>query len=107
MKSSKKVPNGAAFHVVALSGGKDSTALALRLAEVEPREYLYVCTPTGDELPEMFDWWKSLGSILGSQIKPIMETTLKETIERHKCLPNFRMRFCTREIKIIPYRRFL
>jgi tRNA(Ile)-lysidine synthase TilS/MesJ len=27
-------------HVVALSGGKDSTALALRLAEVEPREYL-------------------------------------------------------------------
>ena len=27
------------IHVVALSGGKDSTALALRLAEIEPREY--------------------------------------------------------------------
>lgn len=35
------------LHVVALSGGKDSTAMALRLAEVEPREYTYVCTPTG------------------------------------------------------------
>ena len=37
-------------HIIALSGGKDSTALALRLAEVEPREYEYVFTPTGDEL---------------------------------------------------------
>lgn len=30
--------NGIA-HIVALSGGKDSTALALALAEREPREY--------------------------------------------------------------------
>ena len=29
-------------HVVALSGGKDSTAMALRLAEVAPRDYRYV-----------------------------------------------------------------
>ena len=40
-------------HVVALSGGKDSTAMALRLAEVEPQEYRYICTPTGRELPAM------------------------------------------------------
>ena len=48
-------------HVVALSGGKDSTALALRLAEVEPRDYIYVCTPTGNEPPEMFAHWNKLG----------------------------------------------
>ena len=47
-------------HVVALSGGKDSTALALRLAEVEPREYVYLCTPTGRELPEMEAHWTRL-----------------------------------------------
>ena len=29
-------------HIVALSGGKDSTAMALRLAEAEPRDYTYV-----------------------------------------------------------------
>lgn len=40
------------LHVVALSGGKDSTAMALRLREVEPREYTYICTPTGNELPQ-------------------------------------------------------
>jgi 3'-phosphoadenosine 5'-phosphosulfate sulfotransferase (PAPS reductase)/FAD synthetase len=95
------------WHVVALSGGKDSTAMALRLAEIEPRDYIYLCTPTGDELPEMFAWWNELGSILGSQIKPVMEMSLKECIEKNKCLPNFRMRFCTRQIKIEPYRRFL
>lgn len=95
------------FHVVALSGGKDSTALALRLIEVEPREYNFVCTPTGDELPEMWDWFKQLGCLLGKQIKPVMEISLKECIERNNMLPNFRARFCTREIKILPYRRFL
>lgn len=94
-------------HVVALSGGKDSTALALRLAEIEPRDYIYACTPTGDELPEMFDWWKQLGCLLGKQIKPIMETTLKQCVEQNQMLPNFRARFCTRQIKIEPYRRFL
>ncbi len=42
-------------HIIALSGGKDSTAMALRLAKVEPRDYEYVITPTGDELPEMIE----------------------------------------------------
>src|SRR5262245_37676527 len=52
-------------HVVALSGGKDSTAVALRLAEIEPREYVYLCTPTGDELPAMLAHWAQLEVLLG------------------------------------------
>jgi 3'-phosphoadenosine 5'-phosphosulfate sulfotransferase (PAPS reductase)/FAD synthetase len=95
------------LHVVALSGGKDSTALALLLAEREPRPYCYVCTPTGDELPEMFAHWRQLGERLGSRILPIIETTLKAAIESEKMLPNFRARFCTRKIKIEPYRNWL
>jgi hypothetical protein len=95
-------------HVVALSGGKDSTAMALRLAEIEPREYLYVCTPTGDELPEMFAHWRRLGELLGKQILPITyHTGLKGLIREQKMLPNFRARFCTRLLKIEPYRAFL
>jgi 3'-phosphoadenosine 5'-phosphosulfate sulfotransferase (PAPS reductase)/FAD synthetase len=91
------------FHLVGLSGGKDSTALALLLKERHPEiPYRFYCTPTGDELPEMFEWWKRLGELLGTRIIPIMQTTLLETIARNKALPNFRMRFCTRAIKIEP-----
>ena len=91
------------MHVVALSGGHDSTALSLLLREREPRPYHYVCTPTGDELPEMFAHWRNLGEILGQRIIPIMTMTLKQCIEREGMLPNFKARFCTRKIKITPF----
>lgn len=91
-------------HVIGLSGGKDSTALALRLAEVEPRDYVFLCTPTGDELPEMAAHWDSLECLLG---QPLMRLTadgldLKGLCERENMLPNWRARFCTRALKIEP-----
>lgn len=95
------------LHVIALSGGKDSTAMALRLAEVEPRDYTYVCTPTGDELPEMYAHWRRLGDLLGSQIIPVMGGTLNGLIAKEKMLPNFRARWCTRKLKIEPYAAWL
>jgi 3'-phosphoadenosine 5'-phosphosulfate sulfotransferase (PAPS reductase)/FAD synthetase len=94
-------------HVVALSGGKDSTAMALRLAEIEPRDYTYVCTPTGDELPEMFEHWNRLGVLLGKPILPVMGGTLQGLIEGYGALPNWRQRWCTRQLKIEPFARWL
>lgn len=95
------------LHVVALSGGDDSTCLSLLLAEREPRPYVYVCTPTGNELPEMFAHWRAIGERLGRRILPIMAGTLEKTIREQKTLPNFRMRFCTRILKIEPYHAWL
>lgn len=96
------------FHLVALSGGKDSTALALALRERHPETpFRFYCTPTGWELPEMFDWWNRLGEILGSKIIPIMGTSLGACIRDQKMIPNFRARFCTRIIKIEPARRMM
>lgn len=95
-------------HIVALSGGKDSTAMALRLAEVEPRDYVYVCTPTGNEPAAMFQHWRRLGQILGKPILPIMTGgTLRGAIERQRALPNWRQRWCTRMLKIEPYAAWL
>ena len=91
------------LHVVALSGGKDSTAMALRLAEVEPRQYTYVCTPTGNELPEMYRHWRLLGELLGAPILPVIGGTLDGVIESQQMIPNWRARFCTRMLKIEPY----
>jgi 3'-phosphoadenosine 5'-phosphosulfate sulfotransferase (PAPS reductase)/FAD synthetase len=92
------------LHVVALSGGGDSTCLAELLREREPRPYTYVCTPTGDELPEMFAHWRALGERFGRRILPVMAGSLKSLIASERCLPNFRMRFCTRKLKIEPSR---
>lgn len=82
--------------------------MALRLAEVEPRDYTYVCTPTGDELPELFDHWIRLGEMLGKRILPITAGVgLNGLIERWNALPNDRQRWCTRVLKIEPYRKWL
>ena len=95
-------------HIVGLSGGKDSTALSLRLAEVEPNCYTYVCNPTGDELPDMVEHWVNLKKILGKPILPVTSgTSLNGLIKRFDALPNFRMRWCTRMLKIDPFKQFL
>ena len=94
-------------HVVALSGGKDSTALALRLAEVEPRDYIYICTPTGNEPPEMFDHWRKLGELLGKPLTPVIGGSLAGLIRQQNALPNWRQRWCTRMLKIEPYAAWL
>jgi len=81
--------------------------MALRLMEVEPRDYTYVCTPTGDEPPEMFEHWLKLGKILGKAIQPIMGGTLSGLIVKQNALPNWRQRWCTRKLKIEPYAAWL
>ena len=90
-------------HVVGLSGGKDSTCLALALTELEPREYEYVFTPTGDELPELLAHIEKLERMLGQPIKRLgTGETLAQLVERMQMLPNFRARWCTRILKIEP-----
>ena len=80
-------------HVVALSGGKDSTALALALAEKEPRHYIYICTPTGDELPEMETHWDCLSRLLRSPVHRIDPgCSLTELIYRKNMIPNFNVK---------------
>lgn len=94
-------------HVVALSGGADSTAMSLRLKELHPEiEYEFVYTPTGDELPPMEAHWKNLSNIIGP-IKKLSTLTLFDVIEKKKAIPNFRMRFCTEVIKIKPFLKYM
>jgi 3'-phosphoadenosine 5'-phosphosulfate sulfotransferase (PAPS reductase)/FAD synthetase len=91
-------------HIVGLSGGKDSTALAIRLKELNPdANYLYVCTPTGDELPEMETHWNNLECILNQPIIKVHHPdyeSIYDLIDDFKMLPNFRARWCTRILKI-------
>ena len=63
-------------HVVALSGGKDSTAMALELNAREPRDYSYLITPTGNEPPEMVAHWSRLECLLGKSLTVVTRSTL-------------------------------
>ena len=90
-------------HIVAISGGKDSVAMALRLSEAEPRDYLFCITPTGRELPEMQAHWARLECLLGKPLTRIPGPSLVEAIVANNALPNWRMRFCTRLTKIEPF----
>jgi hypothetical protein len=95
-------------HIVGLSGGKDSTAMALALADQEPRAYTYVCTPTGDEFDEMIDHWRYLRDILPGRFVFLSSGhSLDGLIRHYSALPNWRQRWCTRQLKIEPTKDFL
>lgn len=94
-------------HIVALSGGKDSVAMALLLKEREPRPYTYVCTPTGNELPAMDEHWERLSTMLDAPIIRPPGKSLEELIQIQCALPNFQQRWCTRMIKLKPFEDFI
>lgn len=97
------------LEVVALSGGKDSSALALRLHELHPEiPYAYVFTPTGDEPHEMIQHWLRLSQLLDARLTPVTcGSSLVGLIKRQNALPNWRQRWCTRMLKIEPYANWL
>ena len=94
-------------HVVPVSGGKDSTCLAVLLREREPRPYVYVYTPTGDELPDMKQHMDRLREMLGEIDEVTFPGGLTGLIEHYGALPNNRQRWCTRQVKIQPFREWL
>ena len=102
-------------HILGLSGGKDSTALAILMSERHPEIPMsYLCTPTGDELPEMIGHWENLEGIIGRPIVRLTNThpdggpvTLDTLIRDFGALPNFRQRWCTRMLKIQPTRAYM
>jgi PP-loop superfamily ATP-utilizing enzyme len=92
--------------IVAFSGGKDSTAMALRMAETgENFSLLY--TATGNELPEVREHINKIVEYTGVDLIDLKAPTLSELIAEQNCLPNWRMRWCTRMIKIEPCIEYL
>lgn len=101
----KRDENGVA-HIIPVSGGKDSTCLALALMLMEPRPYTYIYTPTGDELPEMEAHIEKVESLIGEKILRISNGTLKSQIDANNMIPNVFARWCTRLLKLRPAGRF-
>jgi 3'-phosphoadenosine 5'-phosphosulfate sulfotransferase (PAPS reductase)/FAD synthetase len=95
-------------HILSLSGGKDSTALAIymrdRVADME-----YIFCDTGEELPETYAYLDKLETYLGRAIIRLNpERPFSHYLELYRgVLPDPRTRWCTRMLKIKPFEKFV
>lgn len=95
-------------HLLGLSGGKDSSALAIYLRDRVP-EMEYFFTDTGAELPETLEYIDMLEDYLG---KPIEKLNANKTFDyyfklHNNYLPSPRQRWCTINLKLIPFENFV
>jgi len=97
-------------HVIGISGGKDSAALAIWMKLHRPELDLeYFFCDTGEELPETYEYLTRLESFLG---KPIARLNADRPFEHWRkvyggYLPSKQMRWCTRQLKIRPLELWL
>lgn len=99
-------------HVLGLSGGKDSAALAIYLRDTYPEiheKIEYFFTDTGAELQEVYDFLDKLEAYLGKEIKRLSpERDFEHWLKLHNnYLPSPRQRWCTRMMKIKPFEAFV
>lgn len=94
--------------ILMLSGGKDSTALAIYMRERVPNME-YVFCDTDKELPETYEYLTKLEYFLG---KPIIRLKDDRGFDHWLevfggYLPSSNMRWCTRLLKMKPFERFI
>ncbi|WED22811.1 phosphoadenosine phosphosulfate reductase family protein [Vibrio sp. JC009] len=105
-------------HVLGLSGGKDSAALAIYMAREYPDiDIEYFFTDTGYELPEVYDFIDKLEAVLCKKILrlnhsermvngdvKVFDKILKE---HNNFLPSGRQRWCTIKMKLEPFEKWI
>lgn len=97
-------------HILALSGGKDSAALAVYMREAYPEiELEYVFTDSGCELPETYEFLDRIRALINIDI-----TVLKPKKDFdywvkyfNGVLPSPSNRWCTRLLKLDPYEEYV
>lgn len=95
-------------HILGLSGGKDSSALAVYMKDRVP-EMEYVFCDTQMELPETYDYIDKLEAFLG---KPIARLNPERGFDHWlrvygNYLPSSQMRWCTRQLKLKPLEQYV
>lgn len=97
-------------HVLGLSGGKDSAALAVYMRQRFPDlDIEYFFTDTGKELPEVYEFLGRLEGFLG---KPISRLNPDRDFDfwlnqYNNFLPSPQTRWCTRQLKLRPFEAWI
>ena len=98
------------MHVLGLSGGRDSAALAVYMRQRHPDlDIQYFFTDTGKELPEVYEFLGRLEGFLG---KPILRLNPDRDFDfwlkqYNNFLPSPQTRWCTRQLKLRPFEQWL
>ena len=102
--------SGLDWHVLGLSGGRDSAALAVHMRQNFPDlEIDYFFTDTGKELPEVHEFLGKLEGFLG---KPILRLNPDRDFDfwlrqYNDYLPSAQSRWCTRQLKLRPFEHWV
>lgn len=97
-------------HVLGISGGRDSAALAVYVRQHHPElDVEYFFTDTGKELPEVYEFLGRLEGFLG---KPIARLNPRRDFdfwlrEYNHFLPSAQTRWCTRQLKLAPFEQWV
>jgi len=97
-------------HVLGLSGGRDSAALAVYMRQHHPdQDIQYFFTDTGKELPEVYEFLGRLEGFLGKPIERLnpdrdFDFWLKQY---NSFLPSPQTRWCTRQLKLRPFEAWI
>ena len=100
-------------HIVMLSGGKDSTALALYLRDRRPEvRFEYVFCDTHKELPETYEYLARIEAYLGQPVERLSSGKGERGFDHYLklyggFLPSPQTRWCTRRLKIEPFERYV
>ena len=117
-------------HILGLSGGKDSAALAIFMKQERPEiDIEYFFTDTGHELPEVYTFLDKLESVLQISIERLKPDIGKTNEKRNEAyaegnskqltpfkywhvrnnhfLPSFKSRWCTVNMKLKPFEKWI
>lgn len=97
-------------HILGVSGGRDSAALAVYMRLHRPDVALeYFFTDTGKELPEVYNFLDRLEGFLGRPIQRLNPDRDFDfwLAEYGNFLPSPRTRWCTRQLKLRPLEQWL
>lgn len=98
------------IHCLPISGGADSSALAVLLHEKFPHiDFKMVTTDTMAEEKETYEFLDLIENVTGKKIERIKpKHGLFELIEKYKgYLPSSQSRWCTRELKLVPFKKWI
>ena len=95
-------------HILSLSGGKDSAALAIYMRDRVP-EMEYVFHDTDKELPETHEYLDRLSAYLGKEIqKTKPDYSFDKWLQVFGgMIPSSQRRWCTRQLKLKPFEDFV